>query len=104
MLAHLRRNGANSLSNVRYVLYESSGKLTIVPERGRRFRTPTSSRSSCADRCIPPTYHLMGRAGDTLRDLSGRRRGTGPPPGTRRGRRSTTTARAVDSVARPSRP
>ena len=34
VLAHLRRNGVGSLSDVRYVLYESKGELTIVPERG----------------------------------------------------------------------
>lgn len=34
VLAHLRRNGVNSLADVRYVLYESKGELTIVPERG----------------------------------------------------------------------
>ena len=34
VLAHLRRSGVNALGDVRYVLYESKGELTIVPERG----------------------------------------------------------------------
>lgn len=38
VLAHLRRHGVDSLSDVRYVLYESKGELTIVPERG--FQVP----------------------------------------------------------------
>jgi uncharacterized membrane protein YcaP (DUF421 family) len=34
VLANLRRNGVGSLAEVRYVLYETKGELTIVPERG----------------------------------------------------------------------
>ena len=40
VLAHLRRNGVNSLADVRYVLYESKGELTIVPERGAQVPDP----------------------------------------------------------------
>jgi len=40
ILAHLRRNGVSSLSDVRYVLYESKGDLTIVPERGAEVPDP----------------------------------------------------------------
>ena len=40
VLAHLRRHGVDSLSDVRYVLYESKGELTIVPERGLQVPDP----------------------------------------------------------------
>ena len=40
VLAHLRRNGVNALADVRYVLYESKGDLTIVPERGPQAPDP----------------------------------------------------------------
>lgn len=40
VLAHLRHHGVDSLSNVRYVLYESKGELTIVPERGAQVPDP----------------------------------------------------------------
>ena len=92
VLAHLRRNGANSLSNVRYVLYESSGKLTIVPERaagsgprprpGRPARTaayPRRTSDGPRRRPAPRPERPAPRDRPTTRDL-------------RRGRRSTTTA------------
>ena len=34
VLAHLRRHGVATLADVRYVLYEAKGELTIVPEHG----------------------------------------------------------------------
>jgi uncharacterized membrane protein YcaP (DUF421 family) len=34
VLAYLRRNGVHALADVRYVLYESKGELTIVREQG----------------------------------------------------------------------
>lgn len=40
VLACLRRNGVGSLSEVRYVLYEAKGELTIVPERGPQVADP----------------------------------------------------------------
>jgi uncharacterized membrane protein YcaP (DUF421 family) len=40
ILAHLRRHGVDSLADVRYVLYESKGELTIVPERGAEVPDP----------------------------------------------------------------
>jgi len=40
VLAHLRRNGVGSLAEVRYVLYETKGELTIVRERGPEVPDP----------------------------------------------------------------
>ena len=40
VLAYLRRQGVGSLAEVRYVLYESKGELTIVPERGAEVPDP----------------------------------------------------------------
>ena len=105
VLAHLRRNGVISLSDVRYVLYESSGELTIVPERGPQVPDPDLVQTPCARPLHGPDVHPMGprrrhaprperhapRYRPTTREL-------------RRSRRSTTTAPAVDSIARLSRP
>jgi uncharacterized membrane protein YcaP (DUF421 family) len=40
VLAHLRRNGVDALADVRYVLYESKGELTIVREQGPAIPDP----------------------------------------------------------------
>ena len=40
VLAHLRRHGVDALADVRYVLYESKGELTIVRERGPEMPDP----------------------------------------------------------------
>jgi uncharacterized membrane protein YcaP (DUF421 family) len=51
VLAYLRRNGVASLSDVRYVLYESKGELTIVPEHGPQ--EPDSDLVRIALRQVP---------------------------------------------------
>jgi uncharacterized membrane protein YcaP (DUF421 family) len=51
VLAYLRRNGVASLSDVRYVLYESKGELTIVPEHGSQ--EPDSDLVRIALRQVP---------------------------------------------------
>jgi uncharacterized membrane protein YcaP (DUF421 family) len=53
VLAHLRRNGVSSLADVRYVLYESKGELTIVPERGPHVPDPDLVRIA-----LNPDGHL----------------------------------------------
>lgn len=40
VLAYLRRNGVHALADVRYVLYESKGELTIVREQGPEVPDP----------------------------------------------------------------
>jgi uncharacterized membrane protein YcaP (DUF421 family) len=52
VLAHLRRNGVGSLAEVRYVLYETKGELTIVRERGPDAPDPELVRIALHD--TPP--------------------------------------------------
>ncbi len=59
VLAHLRRNGVNTLAEVRYVLYESKGELTIVPERGPEVPDPELVRIALRK--------ASGPAGDEVR-------------------------------------
>lgn len=40
VVARLREQGVGSLAELRYVLYEAKGELSIVPERGTRHRDP----------------------------------------------------------------
>ena len=35
LFAHLRQQGVGSLSSLRYVLYETKGDLTLVPEKSQ---------------------------------------------------------------------
>jgi uncharacterized membrane protein YcaP (DUF421 family) len=54
VLAHLRQHGVGALTDVRYVLYESKGELTIVPEHGPGTPDPELIRIALADRSAPP--------------------------------------------------
>jgi uncharacterized membrane protein YcaP (DUF421 family) len=55
-LAHLRRHGVDSLSDVRYVLYESKGELTIVPERGLQVPDPDLVRIALHETATQPHH------------------------------------------------
>jgi uncharacterized membrane protein YcaP (DUF421 family) len=59
VLAHLRRNGVNALADVRYVLYESKGELTIVREQGPAVPDPDLVRIALGKASSP--------AGDQVR-------------------------------------
>ena len=63
VLAHLRRHGVDALADVRYVLYESKGELTIVRERGPEVPDPELVRIALRE--------ASGIPGDRL--------GTAPP-------------------------
>ena len=59
VLAHLRRNGVNSLRDVRYVLDDSRDEHTIVPERGPRVPAPDLVQTPCARPLHGPDVHPM---------------------------------------------
>lgn len=49
VLAQLRQHGVGSLSELRYVLYETKGELTIVHEHGENVPDPELVRQGLAD-------------------------------------------------------
>ena len=65
MLAHLRRNGVNSLRDIRYVLYESRDEHTIVPERGPQVPDPDLVRIALRETAAYPRRTSDGAAPPT---------------------------------------
>jgi uncharacterized membrane protein YcaP (DUF421 family) len=49
LLAHLRQQGVDSLAELRYVLYETKGELTVVREPGTGEPDPELVRAGLAD-------------------------------------------------------